>query len=82
MAQSGERPPLDFGSGRDLRVAMSPESGSALGAESAWDSCSPSPSAPPPVHVHTLSFSPSLKKKKKKEKIFGGTRETDHLGAE
>ena len=36
MAQSAENPTLDFGSGHDLRVLkLGPESGSALGVESA-----------------------------------------------
>jgi len=54
VAQSFKHPTLDFSPGPDLRVMRSsPELGSALSGESAWDSLSlcPSPCS------YTLSFS-------------------------
>jgi len=52
VAQSVERPTLDFGSDHDLRVLeSSPASGSALSVESAC----PSPSTPPPARTLSLS---------------------------
>ena len=54
VAQSVGCPALDFGQGGGLRImGWSPESGSVLRGESAWDS--PSPSAPPPLHALSLS---------------------------
>ena len=48
MVQSVERPTLDFGLGHDLTVLRSsPELGSELGMEPAWDSHSPFLSEPP-----------------------------------
>jgi len=44
-AQSVKRPTLDFSSGHDPRIVRSsPELGSVLSGESAWDSLSPSAS--------------------------------------
>ena len=57
VAQLGECPTLDFGSGHDPRVVgSSPASGSALGAEPAWDSLSLF-LCPSPAGGHDLSLS-------------------------
>ena len=58
MAQSVERPALDFGSGHDLRVVRSsPTLGSVLSTEPAWDSLS---ILPPLAHAHALVLSPTI----------------------
>ena len=52
MAQLIKHQTLDLSSGRELTVQFagrSPTSGSALSAEPAWDSLSPSLSDPPPL---------------------------------
>ena len=64
VAQSVECPTLAFGSGHDLTVvSSSPESGSVLSVEPAWDSFSLSLSSPP---GHALSLSLSLSQRKLK----------------
>ena len=64
MAQSVERPTLDFGAGHDLMAReFEPRAGlCADSKEPAWDSLSPCLSAPPPL-VLTLSLSLSFKNK-------------------
>ena len=60
---------LIFGSGHDLRVvSLSPESGSVLGTESAWDSLSPSFSAPP----HFVSKEREREREKRKIRRVSG----------
>ena len=59
MAQSVERPTLDFSSGHDLTVrGTEPCIWLQAGrVEPAWDSLSPSLSLPPPTCAHALSLS-------------------------
>ena len=56
MAQLGEHPTLDFGSGHNLRVCeFELRIGLGTGSvEPPWDSLSPALSAPPPL-AHSLS---------------------------
>ena len=62
MAQSVKRPPLDLGSGLDLRVhEREPRIGlRAAGREPAWDSVSPFRPSPAGAHMCVCSLFLSL----------------------